>query len=153
LVALLCLAATDAMAAPPTTSTEAPSDERTEQARRYFKNGLKLYGDQNYQGALAEFEAAYELKPGAASLQNIALCLKGLFRYAEAAAKLEVLLQPHARELEQSEKNEIRAAIDELNQLVGSMVIRVTPPDARVFVDGRSVAADERAAGIRLDVG
>src|SRR5688572_19796093 len=87
-----------AQAAAPS-SGEQRADERTELARRHFKNGVKLFQDQNYHGALAEFEAAYELKPGAASIQNVALCLKALFRYAEAAEKLEQLLSRHAGEV------------------------------------------------------
>src|SRR5690606_7503881 len=57
-------------------------------ARRHFENGVRLYQDANYSAALIEFEAANELKPGSASLQNIALCQKALFRYAAAAATL-----------------------------------------------------------------
>ncbi|HEX6275750.1 MAG TPA: hypothetical protein VFZ53_22065, partial [Polyangiaceae bacterium] len=55
---------------------EAPIDPRTAEARAHFKSGTKLYQDGNYAGALAEFEAAYESKPGPGSLQNVALCQK-----------------------------------------------------------------------------
>ena len=74
-------------------------DQATLDARRHFKSGTKLYRDGNYGGALAEFEEAYRLKPGAGSLQNVALSQKGLFRYAEAAATLEQLLAKHGGEL------------------------------------------------------
>lgn len=47
----------------------------------------------------------------------------------------------------------MREAIDELNQLVGTIQLRVEPLAARVTIDGRTVTAAERAAGIRLDVG
>ena len=130
-----------------------PADDRTELARRHFKNGVKLFQDKNYQGALAEFEAAYELKPGASSLQNVALSLKALFRYAEAARKLDLLLARHGSELSENDRKTVREAVDELNQLVGTIQLRVEPAAARVTIDGRSVSAAERAAGIRLDVG
>ena len=67
-------------------------EKRAAQSARHFTNGVNLYGDGNYAGALAEFEAAYALKPGAGALQNVALCLKALFRYAEAADQLVHLL-------------------------------------------------------------
>jgi hypothetical protein len=137
----------------PAAANKNPSDERTELARRHFKNGVKLFQDKNYQGALAEFEAAYELKPGASSLQNVALCLKALFRYAEAARKLDLLLARHGSELSEDDRKAVREATDELNQLVGTIQLRVEPATARVAIDGRSVSAAERAAGIRLDVG
>jgi hypothetical protein len=137
----------------PAAANKNPGDERTELARRHFKNGVKLFQDKNYQGALAEFEAAYELKPGASSLQNVALCLKALFRYAEAARKLDLLLARHGNELAEDDRKAVREATDELNQLVGTIQLRVEPAAARVAIDGRSVSATERAAGIRLDVG
>jgi hypothetical protein len=139
-------------AAPPPVAPK-PDDERTQTARRHFKNGVKLFQDKNYKGALAEFEAAYELKPGASSLQNIALSLKALFRYAEAARKLDLLLARHGTELSEDDRRAVREAIDELSQLVGSIALRVEPADARVTIDGRSVTAAERAMGARLDVG
>jgi hypothetical protein len=138
---------------PPRAPVKATSDERTELARRHFKNGVKLFQDKNYQGALAEFEAAYELKPGSSPLQNVALCLKALFRYAEAARKLDLLLARHGGELSDEERRAVRETIDELTQLVGSVQLRVEPATARIAIDGRGVSAAERAAGIRLDVG
>jgi hypothetical protein len=140
-------------AGPPASAAKPAADERTELARRHFKNGVKLFQDKNYQGALAEFEAAYELKPGASSLQNVALCLKALFRYAEAARKLDLLLTRHGSELSEDDRKAVREAVDELNQLVGTIDLRVEPASARLAIDGRSVSAAERTAGIRLDVG
>ena len=115
----------------PPAPAKGAADERTELARRHFKNGVKLFQDKNYQGALAEFEAAYELKPGASSLQNIALCLKALFRYAEAARKLDLLLARHGGELSDDERRAVREAIDELNQLVGSIRAARASPRTR----------------------
>jgi hypothetical protein len=128
-------------------------DASADLARRHFHNGVKLYQDENYAGALAEFEAAYRLKPSAASLQNVALSLKALFRYAEAADTLEQMLAQHPTQLSEEERGEIRQAIDELESLVGSVVVRVSPPDARVTIDGRSVPPEEYRRGVRLNVG
>src|SRR5687768_13951352 len=88
-----------AHSAPDETHEDSEVDEKTRLARTHFKNGVKLYRDTNYPGALAEFEAAYAAKPGSGSLQNVALCQKALFRYAEAAETLEQLLALHAAEL------------------------------------------------------
>jgi len=122
-------------------------------AVRHFRNGVKLYQDKNFKGALAEFEAAYQLKPGASSLQNIALCLKALFRYAEAADTLEKLLAKHGGEIDDAERTEVKEAIEELSSLVGSIDIKVKPPGARVGVDGREVDRKTRQKDIRLNVG
>lgn len=130
-----------------------PPSKAKRAAVRHFKNGVKLYQDKNYKGALAEFEAAYRLKPGASSLQNVALCLKALFRYSEAADTLEKLLQKHGSEIDDQERAEVEAAIDELSSLVGSVHIQVEPPGARVSVDGREISRKAREKDIRLDVG
>jgi hypothetical protein len=150
LAALLTTAA--AAAQPPTGSEPAPLDEKTEGARRHFQNGVKLYQDANYAGALAEFEAAYALKPGASSLKNVALSQKALYRYAEAADTLRRVLAAHPAELTPDERSAVQQAIDELSSLVGSIVLRVTPSNARVTLDGRAIDAAQRSP-INLNVG
>ena len=129
------------------------ADATTLDARRHFKTGTKLYRDGNYAGALAEFEEAYRLKPGAGSLQNVALSQKGLFRYAEAAATLELLLSRHGAELSDGERQALDAALTELKGLVASIALRVAPATARVMLDGRQLAPTEWAAPLVLNVG
>ena len=97
------------LGAPVRAAAETPApDAKTTEARRHFKNGLGLYQSGNYAGALAEFEAAYEEKPGPGSLQNVALCQKALLRYAEAADTLKLLLERHESELSEDEKTAVR---------------------------------------------
>ncbi len=130
-----------------------PTAQDNNEAVEHFQNGVKLYQDKNYKGALAEFEAAYQLKPGASSLQNIALCLKALFRYAEAADTLEKLLAKHGSEIDEQERAQVESAIHELSSLVGSINVKVSPPNARVTIDGRTIDAKALEKGVRLDVG
>jgi len=137
---------------PPKPAPEA-ADATTLEARRHFKSGTKLYRDGNYAGALAEFEEAYRLKPGAGSLQNVALSQKGLFRYAEAAATLEQLLARHGAELSDGEREALGAALSELKSLVASIVLKVTPDGARVLLDGRQLGPSDWAAPLVLNVG
>ncbi|HEX3776303.1 MAG TPA: PEGA domain-containing protein [Polyangiaceae bacterium] len=137
----------------PASKPPALAPDQTAEARRHFKLGIRLYQDANYPGALAEFEAAYAAKPGAGSLQNVALCQKALFRYREAAATLEQLLEKHGTELNEGEQKAVRAAISELSGLVGSIVVNVEPSDAKVTIDGHAVAASELRAGVDVNVG
>jgi hypothetical protein len=152
----LALGATSAFAQPgkkKPAETAKAADPQTEKARVHFQNGVKLFQDGNFPGALAEFEASYRLKPGPGALKNIALCQKALFRYGEAVDTLKRVLSQHEKELSPDDKNAIDSTIAELTSLVGSIVIKITPPDARVFVDGRYVDPKERAAGIQLNTG
>jgi hypothetical protein len=140
----------------PPTVTPPPADPAqaaTDAARAHFKTGTKLYRDGNYPGALAEFEAAYELKPGPGSLQNVALCQKALFRYGEAADTLTRLLLRHAAELSEAERLAAELARDELKGLVGSFRVGVTPPDARVTLDGQPFSGTGRLSAQRVNVG
>ncbi|HEY4105598.1 MAG TPA: PEGA domain-containing protein [Polyangiaceae bacterium] len=139
--------------AAPAPKPPASTPDQTAEARRHFKLGIRLYQDANYPGALAEFEAAYAAKPGAGSLQNVALCQKALFRYREAAATLEQLLEKHGNELNEGEQKAVRGAIAELSGLVGSIVVNVEPSDARVTIDGRAVAPSELRTGVDVNVG
>jgi hypothetical protein len=152
----LCLALA-ALSAGPARAQEASRPEAVEaatlEARRHFKAGTKLYRDGNYGGALAEFEEAYRLKPGAGSLQNVALSQKGLFRYAEAAASLEQLLQRHGDELTEGERSAVGEALSELEGLIASIRLRVAPETARVLLDGRQLTPSDRQAPLILNVG
>lgn len=122
-------------------------------ARRHFENGVRLYQDANYSAALIEFEAANELKPGSASLQNIALCQKALFRYAAAAATLDLLLSNYGTTLSSDERQVVETAKQELEALTRHLRIHVTPSTAVLKLDGKELTPEEKTAGLRVNVG
>ena len=124
-----------------------------EPAKQHFRNGVKLYQDGNYSGALVEFEAAYRNKPSAAALQNTALAQKALFRYAAASDTLQRLLEVHGAELGKDDRAAVEDALKELNSLLGSIVVRVSPPEARVTLDGKNLEPSDLGRSLRLDVG
>ena len=146
------LVTSGAATAEPPVPENAP-DARTAEARRHFRSGTDLYQHGNYAGALAEFEAAYESKPGPGSLQNVALCQKALLRYAEAADTLGLLLERHGAELSEDEKSAARVAKDELEANVGALVVTVRPSHAQVSLDGRALEAGALGAPLRANVG
>jgi hypothetical protein len=147
---LLAVAEVARAADPP---PEVVTDPWTTEARRHFRTGVTLYQEANYAGALAEFEAAYQKKPGPGSLQNVALCQKALLRYAEAADTLKLLLERHGSELSAEETTAAKLAYDELEAHVGSIVLRVRPPHAKVTLDGRTIDAASLGAPLRTNSG
>ena len=153
LAALALLGGARPAHAAPDAESAGERDTATLSARRHFQSGIKLYRDTNYSGALAEFEAAYREKPGPGSLQNVALSLKALFRYAEASQALQLLLDRHHAELGDGERAAVSEAIAELQSLVGRLKVRVEPPSATVSVNGREISAAEREEGVKLNVG
>ena len=75
--------------APPAPAPPAAPDPAVlEEAKRHFAQGVALYNDGNYNAALAEFEAAYRVRPSPGVLDNIGLTQKGLVRYNDAIASL-----------------------------------------------------------------
>jgi hypothetical protein len=137
----------------PVAEPSSATTDPTVEARRHFQSGVKLYRDANYPGALAEFEAAYELKPGPSSLQNVALSQKALFRYGEAAETLKLLLERHGAELSEDERRAMRLAVEELEGLIGSVLVTVEPANARVTINGQLVTPEQRGKRLRVNVG
>jgi hypothetical protein len=82
------------------------ADKETKSAvRMHYDSGISHYNLQEYRDALADFKAAYRLKPDPAFLFNIAQCQRQLADFASAAAsyrayKREVPESPHRAEVE-----------------------------------------------------
>lgn len=109
-----------------------------EDAKRHFQQGVALYNDANYNAALAEFEAAYKLRPSAGVLYNIGLSQKSLFRYNEAIASLEKFLTTDPK-LTAERKTEVTQLITEMKALLADVTFDVTPAGATVLLDGRTI--------------
>jgi hypothetical protein len=119
---------------------------------RHFRTGVRLYKDGNFVGALAEFEEANRLHQTASALQNIALCQKALFRYAEAVATLERMLAKYGTSLSEDDARAARDTIVELRGLVTHVTLVIEPATAAVTVDGHPVSGGAERK-IDLDVG
>ena len=114
---------------------------------------MHLFEDRNFAGALVEFEASYQQNPTAVALQNIAVCQKGLFRYAEAISTLERMLQAFKAQLSPEDKKAAEEAIRDMNALLGTVVLKITPPDARVSVNDSTLSPEALKSPVRLAAG
>ena len=90
----LCFAALLGLASGvlPRTSWAQPSGSVRDEARERFDRGLRLFNQQDNEGALAEFTRAYELVPHALVLYNIGLVYAAMGRPVLAVATLDKLL-------------------------------------------------------------
>lgn len=118
-------------------------DEATKTYKLHMAVGVRFYEEKNYPAAIAEFEAAYQAKPKASPLINIALCQQALFRYAKAVQTLERALRDHGASLSERDKKDTQAALEDLRGRIARVKITVTPPDARVEIDGEAAAPEE----------
>jgi hypothetical protein len=103
--------------------------------KQHMSNGVKLFNDENFGAAIAEFEAAYAERPRASPLVNLALCHKSLFKYPKAIAALEKALTLHHDTMEAEDRAAAETAIREMRALLGYVTVEVTPPHAVLYVD------------------
>jgi hypothetical protein len=127
--------------------------EGSDDAKRHFTNGVHLFEDRNFAGALVEFEASYQKNPTAVALQNIAVCQKGLFRYADAIGTLERMLRDFGPQLSAEDKKAAEDAMRDMTALLGTIVVKVTPADAKVSVNDAPLSAEAQKSPVRLAAG
>jgi len=111
--------------------------------KQHMDNGVRLYTDRNYAAAVVEFQAAYEARPSANPLVNIALCDKEMFHYPAAIAALITALARHGDAMDPADKAAAEQAIKEMHALLGTVTVTVQPPGATVLVDGEAVKIGE----------
>ncbi len=109
---------------------------QADQYKQHMEKGVKLYADHNWSAARVEFRAAYDARPGANPLVNIALCYKEMFRYPQAIAALQEALAKHGDVMVPADKKAAEDAIQEMQSLLGTLTLAVTPRDATILVDG-----------------
>jgi tetratricopeptide (TPR) repeat protein len=105
---------------------------------KHMANGVKLFKEQNYPAAIAEFKAAYAAEPKASPLINLALSHKKLFAYAEAITALERAVQQHAHTMDAKHRQAAEAEIQRLRALVAWVTVEVSPSGAKLEVDGKA---------------
>lgn len=128
-------ATTAAPTAAPAGDDTGPSEAQKDEAKAHFEKGLKLFTDNAWAPALAEFLRSRELFPTRAATRNASVCLRKLQRYDEALAMFETLLRDFpnmpAGERESAQKN---AA--ELRDLVGTIEVSGAESGASIVISG-----------------
>jgi hypothetical protein len=110
-------------------SVPAFADEAAARAR--FSKGIELYDKKQFAAAQTEFEAAYKEKPSAGIKQNIALCLKGLTKYAEAATAFDEALDEGKDTLKPETKQAIEHELAELSKIVATVQVTIAGGDEK----------------------
>ena len=133
-----------------------PGAETTDaqvEAGESFEIGLRLLGEQNWSGALAAFEHAYDLAPHYAVLFNIGVCQKQLQRYPEALAAFERYLADGGDQIRPEKRAEAELAIADLRSFLSRVRIAVNVPGAEVLLDGHSLGTSPLAEPLVLGAG
>ena len=134
-------------APPPPDDSQQPETSSTQSAREHVARGESLYDAGNFEGAIAEFQRAYELLAGHAAryqvLYNLGLCHERLGHYAEA-------LRFYTRYLEEGgpeagDRAAVQASMRTLEGLLGKLVLHIRfeqnspSSEIEVWIDQRLV--------------
>jgi hypothetical protein len=148
-VALAALAAPRPLHAedpPPLTAGDAAYQDHMVAASR-------LEEEENHAAAQAEYEAAYRAAPHAAALVGVAQCERARFRYPQAIAALERALAERAAPLGDAERALAQQSIAEMRAQLGSVVVKLSPPQAVLRIDGEDQPPGAALAPIPLGPG
>lgn len=112
------------------------SREALEKSRQHYKRGIKLFGDEEYKAALAEFLKSNKLRSHWRSLYNIATCYGRLGSYLTAIRFYNRSIShrpapPHGR------RRDMQREIKRLRSLIGIVRVQLNVARATLIVDGR----------------
>lgn len=119
---------------------EPPAEDPKERAyQRHMKNGIKLFNENKWDGAVAEFWAAYREKPQGAPLINLALAYKNMKSSAKAIEVLELALQKHRDSLPAGQIQAAETEISEMKSLLAWVSVTIEPAGkgTKLYIDGR----------------
>src|SRR5438309_2354453 len=94
-----------------------------EEARAHFKRGGELYDENNFRGALVEFERAYQLVANFKLLYNIGQVHLQLQDYAQAVKALQRYLNEGGAEVNPQRREEISREIERLKFRIGQLTL------------------------------
>jgi hypothetical protein len=129
-----------------------PSEAQRDEARQRFDRGLRLFNQRDNEGALAEFQRAYELSPHPLLLYNIGLVFAAMGRPVASVEVFDKLLAA-PESLDAKRLARVREEREQQAQRIGEIVVQVAVAGARVELDGLEVGQIPLAAPIRAATG
>lgn len=145
LLCVKCLAGKAAHAA-------APSEQSLAQADAHFKQGVQLFKQGAFEGALVEFRKAHELVPDSRVQFNIGRACAELRDAACALVAYRSYLAS-ADQLAPERVSEVRAEIARLEPLVGSVHVTTSARGAALSIDDVALGPAPLAEPVLVNVG
>ncbi|MEO7328258.1 MAG: tetratricopeptide repeat protein [Minicystis sp.] len=130
-----------------------PAFAQTDGYKQHMENGIKLFQDKNYDAAIVEFRAAYEIRPKANPLINVALAYKAQFKYPKAIDALKLALEKHEDTMGPDDKRAAEGEIKDMAALLAFVQVKTIPAQATLLVDGEEQPAGAADQPIRLGPG
>jgi tetratricopeptide (TPR) repeat protein len=160
LVALTATASTGfAQADEPSEPAAAPTEASAAdaEARRlagvHFTNGVELFQDGEYDGALIEFRQAYDTSPNPMVLYNIGQTYLAMRRYVDADEAFHLYLERSGDSISEARAADIQQQLASLQRRIGTLRISVNVEGAEVLIDGAHIGVAPLDGPIRVDIG
>jgi tetratricopeptide (TPR) repeat protein len=116
---------------------EASTPDAKYQAR--IDAGRKAYSRGDYEGAIEEFKAAFDMKPNAGALYNIAKSYEKMARYDEAIEYFQQYLDLDPKATDRSDVEEtIKRLKKTLKEKFQELSVSSDPPAADIYLDDRN---------------
>jgi hypothetical protein len=134
-------------AAPPTPT--APETADVTKARDEFVAGAELVKKAQWAEALAAFERSAKLRPHAVTTYDIGACLRAMGQYTRARETFARALADNDKsggaQLSESLVSDSKGYIAEIDHLLATVTVQLTPANAAIAVDGRPLEAQPGA--------
>jgi len=124
-----------------------------DEAKQDYTSGKWLFRNDDFAGAAARFEHAYDLTRDPRLLFDKAICEKNLRAYARMRHDLERYEAESGPNLSPEHKAAADEALAAIKNFVGSVILGVNVDGAAVTVDGESVGQTPLRAPLLLDLG
>lgn len=134
-------------------STAASSAAPNTEAAAHFERGVELYNDGALDGAMVEFERAYELVPDYRVLYNIARVHVEQNHYVEGINAYERYLKGGAGEISEARREQVEAALEKLRGRIANVWVTSNATGADLYVNGKAVGTLPLQKAVPLDPG
>ena len=151
--ALFAAVATALAVSLPAASTAAGPQAGAAEAAKHFDRGVKLIDDEDWAGALIEFERAYEIFPNYRVLFDIAQCRYQLHDYPGALKAFQRYLADGKDAIPPDRRAKVESDIDVLKGRVASLRVTSTVAGAEVTVDDAVVGTTPLSEPIVVSAG
>lgn len=112
---------------------------KTDEAVVRYKQGVKLFEEQDFNAALLEFRKAYELAPNYKVAYNIGQVYYQVQNYAKALQWFERYLSEGAKDILPERRAEVQKEIDELRRRVGRVELQSEIQGVDISIDDEPI--------------
>jgi hypothetical protein len=117
-------------------TTEDPARETA--YRKAIKDGVAEYDARHFEEARSLFRRAHELSPNARTFRGLGMTSFELRDYVSAVRNLSAALHDGRKPLSADQRTNVQELLERSRMFVDVYTLKVTPPEARVLIDGRA---------------